>query len=117
MTYRSRGRFHDFDIFDIWGGGVLFPVCIFFLVVVKEVGELRLYPTNLLPRRGGSVALFREVEDDGQSSAHDQIWRNGIGAARQEEALDAGYGKTSMLAHPEDSKTLALCLGRHPVDV
>ena len=46
MTYRS----HDFDIFDIWGGGVLFPVCIFFLVFVKEVGELRLYPTNLLPR-------------------------------------------------------------------
>ena len=88
-----------------------------FLVFVKEVGELRLYPTNLLPRRGGSVTLFGDVEDDGQSSAHDQIWRNGIGAARQEEALDAGYGKTSMLAHPEDSNTLTLRWGRRPVDV
>ena len=53
-----------------------------------------------------------ETEDGSQSATHRQIWLKRVCVAWQQETLDAGHGKRSILAHPVNSDATALRRGR-----
>ena len=65
---------------------------------------------------GGRSGLVRvrsgETKYDIQSATHRQIWLKRVCVARQQETLDAGHGKRSILAHPVNSDASALRRGR-----